>query len=68
VKDIKKDTTKEQLYALLLPESTKENEIARPKGVGELMWFGFVGLCFFDKFKVRVIIDYRLCLCFQFII
>ena len=52
VKYIKKDTTKEQLYALPLPESAKENEITRPKGVGDPMWFGFVDLCFSDKFKV----------------
>ena len=47
MKYIEKDTTKEELYALPLPESVKENKITRPKGVGNPMWFGFVGLCFF---------------------
>jgi len=46
VKYIKKDTTKEQLYALPLRESAKDNELARPKRVGDSMWFGFVDLCF----------------------
>ena len=64
MKYTKKDTTSEQLNALQLPESAKENEIARPKGVGDLMGFRFVNLCFLDKFKVGVIIDYRLCLYF----
>ena len=68
MKYIKKDTTKEQLYAFPLPGFAKENDITLPKGVGNSMWFGFMDLCFFDKFKVSVIIDYRLCLCFSFII
>jgi len=58
VKYITKDTTKEQLYALPLPESAKDNELARPKGVGDSMWFGFVDLCFSDQFKVPPIIHY----------
>ena len=58
VKYIKKDTTKEQLYALPLPESAKDNELARSKGVGDSMWFGFMDLCFSDQFKVPPIIHY----------
>jgi len=49
VKYITKGTIEEQLYALLLPKSAKENKITRPKGVGDPMWFGF---CFSDKVKV----------------
>ena len=52
------------MYALSLPEFAKENEITGPKEVGDPMWFGFVDLCFSDNFKVRVIIDYQLCLYF----
>jgi len=50
---IKPDTTKEQLYTLPLPKSANDNEHARPKGVGDSKWFGFVELYFFDKFKVK---------------
>jgi len=58
VKYIKKDTTKEQLYALPMPESAKDNELACPNGLGDSMWFGFVDLCFSDQFKVPPIIHY----------
>jgi len=64
VKYIMKDITEEQVYALPLPEFVKENEITCLKGVGDPMWFGFVDLCFSSKFKIRVIIDYLLCLYF----
>ena len=62
MKYIKKDTTREQSYTLPLPESAKENEIVHPKGVVHPVWFRFVDICFFDKFKVRVSINYQLCL------
>ena len=58
MKYIKKDTTEEKLYVLPLLEFVKENELARPKGVGDPMWFRFVNLCFSDQFKIPAIIHY----------
>ena len=58
VKYIKKDNTKEQLYVLPLPKFVKDNELARPKGVGDPMWSGFMDLYFSDQFKVPPISHY----------
>ena len=52
VKYIKEGTTKEELYALPAAESGNTTGLKRPCGVGDTMWFGFVDLCFSEKFQV----------------
>ena len=54
VKYIKENTTREELYALLMAESSNGKELTRSKGVGDPMWVGFVNLCFSEQFKVIV--------------
>jgi len=46
IKYIKKDATKEQLYALPFPKSINDNEIVRLTEVGDPMRFGFVDFFF----------------------
>ena len=52
MKYIKEGTTKEELYALPAAESGNTTSLKRPCGVGDTMWFGFVDLCFSEKFQV----------------
>jgi len=52
MKYIKEGITKEELYALPEAESGNTIGLKRPCGVGDTMWFGFVDLCFSEKFQV----------------
>ena len=52
MKYIKANTTKEELYALPVAESENTKGLKRPCGVSYAMWFGFVDLCFSEKFQV----------------
>ena len=52
VKYIMENTTREELYALPMLESSNGKLITRSKGVGDPMWVGFVDLCFSEQFKV----------------
>ena len=49
---INENTTKEELYVLPMAKSSNGEELTRPKGLGDPMWFEFVDLCFSEKFKV----------------
>ena len=52
MKYIKENTTREELYALPMVESSYGEELTCPKGVGNPMWVRFVDLSFSDQFKV----------------
>ena len=54
MKYIKEGTTKEEVYALPAAESGNSEGLTRPYGVGDTMWYGFVDLCFSDKFQVSL--------------
>ena len=54
VKYIKEGTTKEELYALPAAELGNSEGLTCPYGVGDTMWYGFVDLCFSDKFQVSL--------------
>ncbi|CAO2840538.1 unnamed protein product [Amaranthus hypochondriacus] len=51
MKYINAETTKEDLYNLPGVDEGQENELTRPKGVGDAMWHEFVDWCFSEKFK-----------------
>ena len=52
MKYITENTTREELYALPMLESSNGKLITRSKGVSNPMWVGFVDLCFSEQFKV----------------
>ena len=52
MKYIKKNTTKEELYALPAVESGNTEGLKRPCAVSDAMWFGYVDLYFSEKFQV----------------
>lgn len=53
VKYIKEGITKEELYRLLVGQLLDLEIFIRSKGVYDTMWFGFVDMCFLEKFQVK---------------